>query len=129
VNEPDSPPGTIDVGIALTVRDLDRSLAFYCDYLGFDPLGDEDDTADDRRMATVRYGNALIELVTGEPGPRHQNYRIFWTVEKIKDAVERILAGGGSLVRQMEYGVFCADPDGNTILIRQAEPDDQDTFW
>ena len=121
--ESDGFEAIVELGISLPVSDVDRAIAFYCDCLGFDLTFDEEDPGQDRRVATVRYGNALIDLVLGGPPERRQDYRLFWFVEKVEEAVEHLQAGGGRVVRRLEYGVYCADPDGNTILVKQKDFD------
>lgn len=109
----------IELGVAIPVADMERALDFYCDFLGFEFLNEEDQGGDERRIVTLRYGNILLDLVSGDAaGPSRQNFRLFWTVGKLGDALEHIQAGGGTILRTMEYGVYCTDPDGNTILVK-----------
>jgi catechol 2,3-dioxygenase-like lactoylglutathione lyase family enzyme len=113
----------VQLGITLSVSDIDRAVDFYCDCLGFELTFDEEDPGQDRRVATIRYGNALIDLVLEDAPARRPDSRLFWLVEKLEDAVEHLQAGGGRVVRRLEYGVYCADPDGNSILVKQKDFD------
>ncbi len=115
---------SIDLGISLEVTDMERSLVFYRDCLGFDVVRDEEDPGSDRRLATLRFGNAVLDLVMVEPPVRYRPAaRLFWVVEKIPEAVELIEDSGGHVQRTMEYGVHCVDPDGHPLLVIQKEPD------
>jgi catechol 2,3-dioxygenase-like lactoylglutathione lyase family enzyme len=116
----------VELGVILPVSDVDRAVDFYCDYLGFDLLFDEEDPGQDRRVATIRYGNVLIDLVLGEAGNRRQDQRLFWRVEKLEEALEHLMAGGGRIVRRLEYGVYCTDPDGNSILVKVKDFDPEE---
>lgn len=116
----------VELGVTLPVRDIDRAIDFYCDYLGFDFTSDEEDPGQDRRVATLRYGNALIDLVLGDDGDRRRNHRLFWRVEKLDDALEHLMAGGGTVLRRLEYGVYCTDPDGNSILVKPKDIDPEE---
>jgi catechol 2,3-dioxygenase-like lactoylglutathione lyase family enzyme len=109
----------VELGVTLPVSDMDRALDFYCENLGFALLHEEEDPGHDRRTAIISYGNILIDLVLGDGRPKTANYRLFWFVDDMDAALDHLQAAGGSLVRRMEYGVFCRDPDGNTILVKE----------
>lgn len=113
----------MELGVVLSVADLERAVEFYTEFLGFEVTGEEDPSGDDRRVVTLRYGNAVLDLVERERSGQRQNFRLVWTVGDIDAAVEHLRAGGGSIVRPMEYGMYCADPDGNLILVKQMEMD------
>ncbi|HXH22656.1 MAG TPA: VOC family protein [Dehalococcoidia bacterium] len=114
----------IELGAAIYVADIERSLGFYCDDLGFEVLRDEEDPGQDRRIATIRYGNVVLDLIQGEkPGGRRETHRLFWTVDDLEVGIEHLVAAGGSVLRRLEYGVYCADPDGNVILVKLKDMD------
>jgi catechol 2,3-dioxygenase-like lactoylglutathione lyase family enzyme len=124
---PDYAEGVVHIALVLNVSDMDRSIAFYVDHLGFDLVKDEDDAGQDKRIVTLSFGNAVLDLVAGDPPPiSKQRYRLVWEVEDLRPALQLVVAGGGRVVRQMEYGIFCADPDGNTILLTKREPEPED---
>ena len=52
----------------LSVRDMDASLAFYRDTLGFEQDLDIKDPAGKTTMASVEVGNTVIMLHCGDPG-------------------------------------------------------------
>ncbi len=115
----------LDLGISLRVENVDRSLAFYRDVLGCEVLRDEEDP--DQRLVSLRSGNALIDLVGGHrTSADTQAFRLFWVVEDMREAVGRLEAGGGRIIRHMEYGIYCEDPDGYQIMLVQKEPDPED---
>lgn len=123
---------TVELGIAIAVSDMERALDFYCDHLGFDFVSEQEAGGEGQRIVTIRYGNAIVDLVTQAGGEKRQNFRLFWTVDNLELALEHLVAGGGRVQRQMEYGVYCADPDGNTILVKlkELEPDQaQELFF
>ncbi len=113
----------VELSVAIPVTDIDRALDFYCDHLGFEFVSEEDASGDERRIVTIRYGNVLLDLIAGAPAAPRQNYRLLWTVDDLETALEHLKAGGGAALREMEYGVYCADPDGNMILVKIKEPD------
>jgi predicted enzyme related to lactoylglutathione lyase len=127
MNERLSYDAYVEVGVAVGVVNMDRAIAFYCDHLGFDLLSDEEDPVAGRRTATVSFGNAVLDLIAdAERQPRRDGFRIFLTVDDLRPALRSIEAGGGKVLRQMEYGYYCTDPDGNLILLRLREPDPQE---
>ncbi len=120
----------VDVGVTLEVADVERSLAFYRDGLGFEVLRDEEDP--ENRLATLRRGNTLIDLVPGNGAKTdrdHQGFRLFWVVEDFRSALNVLIGSGGRIIRHMEYGILCRDPDGYAILMIQKEPDPEDTSY
>ncbi len=120
----------VDVGVTLHVADIERSLAFYRDGLGFEVLRDEEDP--EHRLALLRRGNTLIDLVAGDTaGDEHhrQDFRLFWVVEDFRSALDVLVASGGGITRHMEYGILCRDPDDYTILMVQKEPEPEDTSY
>jgi predicted enzyme related to lactoylglutathione lyase len=121
----------VEMGVVLPVVDMDRALGFYCDCLGFDFLYEEEDPADGRRQASVRYGNVVLDLVMNGDRPIGQNCRLFWRVEKLEEALRHLEAGGGRVVRYMEYGVYCTDPEGNSILVKlkDLDPEESQEFF
>jgi catechol 2,3-dioxygenase-like lactoylglutathione lyase family enzyme len=127
---PDYVDGVVHVAIVLNVADIERSIAFYVDHLGFDLVRDEEDAAHDQRVVSLSFGNAAVDLVSGAAPPlSKQHYRLVWEVNDLRPAVQLITQGGGRVVRQMEYGVICADPDGHSILLTLAEPDPEDIAY
>jgi lactoylglutathione lyase len=127
----------------ICVSDLDRSLRFYCEGLGFEPtvlhnVGEEfgrlmeiDGVA--VRSQFMRRDGLTVELLhyqtpghVGEPVPRplnelgltHLNFR----VDDVDAVAERLRALGGTVLEhtrttfspEMDF-VYCTDPDGTRI--------------
>ncbi len=109
----------VELGVRLPVLDMDRALDFYCENLGFALVHEEEDPGQDRRTAIISYGNILIDLVLGPEPPQTLNYRLYWLVDDVDAGLEHLQAAGGTVVRRLEYGVFCRDPEGNTILVKE----------
>jgi catechol 2,3-dioxygenase-like lactoylglutathione lyase family enzyme len=119
--------GRIEVAIVLPVSNMERSLEFYCDTLGCEVVRDEEDAGQGRRAVTLRFGNAVIDLrIDPEMPLRRDGSRLFWSVDKFDEALAAVELAGGRVVRRMEYGVYCADPDGNAFLVRPLEPDPEE---
>jgi catechol-2,3-dioxygenase len=106
--------------LVLWVSDVERSVRFYCDLLGFEVTKQHPNAAflkipgtpDDHHLG-------LFEQATGRPderGPRM--YHAAWEVGEITDLVRarRRLIEAGSLVGQSDHGVslslYAKDPDG-----------------
>jgi predicted enzyme related to lactoylglutathione lyase len=128
--------------MGLCVSDLDRSMRFYCDGLGFEPqikydIGNEfaatmEIDADVKLVSQmIVRGGLMIELlhfispgVTGEPN--HIRNMLGFThlsvnVDDVNETIATLVECGGSLiestrtVNEMGEIVFVADPDGTRI--------------
>jgi catechol-2,3-dioxygenase len=107
--------------LVLWVSDVERSVRFYCDLLGFE--------------VTKQYPNAAFLKIPGSPDDHHlglfeqvgagrpdervaRMYHAAWEVTEITDLVRarRRLIEAGSLVGQSDHGVslslYAKDPDG-----------------
>ena len=120
---------SIDLGIH--VKDPDKSLAFYRDTLGFEPVG-EMDMPGGMHMWRLMCGTSMIKLVNSERGPKAENpgggiigangYR-YWTISVDNlDEITTACADGGYKVvvpvREIRPGTSISiveDPDGNWV--------------
>jgi catechol-2,3-dioxygenase len=107
--------------LVLWVSDVERSVRFYCDLLGFE--------------VTKHYPNAAFLKIPGSPDDHHlglfeqagagrpdervaRMYHAAWEITEITDLVRarRRLIEAGSLVGQSDHGVslslYAKDPDG-----------------
>ena len=115
----------------IRVRDLDKSLAFYCDRLGMKVLRKQDYPGGKFTLAFVGYGdeknNTVIELTHNwdqeEPYDLGTGFgHIALGVPDIYGVCERLVAEGVSIPRPpgpMKHGgtviAFIEDPDGYKI--------------
>jgi catechol 2,3-dioxygenase-like lactoylglutathione lyase family enzyme len=128
--------------MGLCVSDLDRSLRFYCDGLGFEPLIKYDignefahtlEVEGDVQLISqmISRDGLMVELlhyaspgVTGAPSGSRNILgftHLSFNVDDVDATIARLVEHGGTLVESTrtknEYGdlVFVADPDGTRI--------------
>ena len=114
----------------LRVRDLDRSLHFYCDLLGMKLLRRKDFPGGAFTLAFVGYGDesetAVLELTHNWDGRDYQPGTAFGHVAlgvpQIQQLCDSLRAQGVAIVREpgpMQHGTtviaFLEDPDGYRI--------------
>jgi catechol 2,3-dioxygenase-like lactoylglutathione lyase family enzyme len=139
--------------VGICVSDLDRSVRFYCDGLGFEKaetfeVGQEFarplEVAGQVECTSqfVRLGGFAIELlyyaspgVTGTPSRTRNQLGIThlsFYVDDIEGAIPRVVAAGGTLLPETRFGeddpasidiVFLTDPDGTRVELMQAAPE------
>ena len=122
---------TIPIAPELFVRDIDASLRFYVDQLGFRTVRRESG------FAVVSLGDAHLLLATPDEaapameswlasGPRGIGLDIRIMVDAVDALYQRASASGATVVREIDdraYGLrdfIIADPDG--FLLRFASP-------
>ena len=120
----------------LRVRDLDRSLRFYCEQLGMRLLRRTDYPGGAFTLAFVGYGDesdhAVLELTHNWDTPAYELGNGFGHVAvEVDDAYamcDAIKARGGKVVREagpMQHGTtviaFAEDPDGYRIELIQKQ--------
>jgi len=114
------------VTVRYQVADVERSIAFYTQHLGFEP-GERAGSA----FASVRRGN--LRLILGGPGSsgsrplpdgRQQGpggwNRILIYVDELAPVIERLRAAKAQFLNEVEAGpggrqILLVDPDGNPI--------------
>jgi len=111
--------------VVLKVRDLDRSLAFYRDLLGFQVAGEMSNvmiflTATGQNhhdLALLRVGDHAPSALPGSVGLYHVAVEL--TDMQALRAAHGLLAERGLLKGAIDHGVtrsvYTADPDGNEI--------------
>ena len=128
-----SNPPVFELRVALTVRDFERSVKFYCEGLGIEPTAIWNN--DGGRALMLEMGNATLELfderqaevIDGlEAGGRVSGQvRFALQVPDLRSAMERLLAHGATLVHPPvttpwgDYNVRLQDPDGMQITLFQ----------
>ncbi len=122
----------------LRVRDLDRSLRFYCECLDMKLLRRRDYPGGEFTLAFVGYGDeaetAVIELTHNWDGRDYElgtGYgHIAIGVDDIHDTCERLRAAGVEITREpgpMKHGstviAFARDPDGYAVELIERSSD------
>ena len=123
-----------ELRVALTSRDYERIVKFYCEGLGIEPAALWNN--DGGRAMILDMGNATLELFDErqaevidrlEAGKRvGGQVRLALQVPDLQSAMERLLANGATLVHPPvktpwgDYNVRLQDPDGMQITLFQA---------
>jgi methylmalonyl-CoA/ethylmalonyl-CoA epimerase len=124
----------LELRVALTARDFERSVKFYCDGLGLEPAQIWNNG--EGRAYILNMGNGTLELFDEaqaqtidqiETGRRVSGQiRFALQVPDLKVAIERLLAHGATLVHPPiitpwgDYNARLQDPDGMQITLFQA---------
>ncbi len=124
----------LELRVALTSSDYERSVKFYCEGLGIEPAQFWNN--DQGRALILNMGNATLEIFDEaqaetidqiEAGKRVSGQiRFALQVTDLKAAMERLLAHGATLVHPPivtpwgDYNVRLQDPDGMQITLFQA---------
>src|SRR5512147_1143053 len=128
---PKSP--VFELRVAITTRDYEKLVKFYCDGLGIEPAALWNN--DGGRALILEMGNATLELFDEkqaevidqlEVGKRVSGaIRFALQVPDLNAAMERLLAHGATLVHPPvmtpwgDYNVRLQDPDGMQITLFQ----------
>jgi catechol 2,3-dioxygenase len=123
-------PGLTIGAVALTVADLERSIAFYRDALGFQVQTREERSA---RIGATDRSPALLDLheIPGARRPRHATGLFHFAVllpsrAELARAILRLSGSGVRIQGASDHGVseaiYLADPDGNGIEIYRDRP-------
>ena len=124
----------LELRIALTSRDFDRAVRFYCEGLGIEPAAIWNNEGGQAMM--LEMGKATLELFDErqaevidelEAGRRVSGQiRFALQVPDLQAAMERLLAHGAALIHPPvktpwgDYNVRLQDPDGMQITLFQA---------
>jgi catechol 2,3-dioxygenase-like lactoylglutathione lyase family enzyme len=122
-----------ELRVALTVRDFERSVKFYCEGLGIEPAAVWNN--DGGQALMLNLGNATLEVFDErqaevidqlEAGGRISGQiRFALRVPDLQAAMERLLAHGATLVHEPiitpwgDHNVRLQDPDGMQITLFQ----------
>jgi methylmalonyl-CoA/ethylmalonyl-CoA epimerase len=123
----------LELRVALTTRDYERSVKFYCDGLGIEPAQFWNNNGG--RALILDMGHATLEIFDEtqaqtidqiETGQRISGQvRFALQVPDLKAAMERLLAHGATLVHPPiltpwgDYNVRLQDPDGMQVTLFQ----------
>jgi methylmalonyl-CoA/ethylmalonyl-CoA epimerase len=136
-SNPDGP--ILELRLALTTGDYERSVKFYCEGLGLEPAAIWNN--DGGRALILDMGHAALELFDErqaevidrlEAGGRVSGQiRFALQVPDLKAAMERLLAHGATLVHPPvitpwgDHNVRLQDPDGMQITLFQVMDKDE----
>lgn len=133
MSTPNPNPPVFELRVAITTRDYERLVKFYCDGLGLEPAAVWNN--DGGRALMLEMGKATLELFDErqaevidqlEAGGRVSGQvRFALQVPDLKSAMERLLAHGATLVHPPvttpwgDYNVRLQDPDGMQVTLFQ----------
>src|SRR5690242_7094767 len=112
--------------VVLNVADIERSLAFYCDELGLEPLRVDEWRRGEVFFPSVRIdATTIIDLFASEPTGRNLDHLCLVVeptdLQAIKDS-GRFDVQSGPDTRWGAQGdgtsLYVRDPDGNTVELR-----------
>jgi catechol-2,3-dioxygenase len=115
----------------LYVRDVEASVAFYCELLGFSVVNEfkgaaflrANESLNDHDLGLFQVGQRP-SAAQGTPGL----YHLAWQVDTVEELIElrSKLLGAGSLVGESDHGVskslYAKDPDGIEFEVMWAVP-------
>jgi catechol-2,3-dioxygenase len=121
----------------LYVRDVRRSVAFYCDVLGFQPIGAMEglrgaaflkapDSTNDHDLGLFEIGDRAGDSAAGRGTVGL--YHLAWEVDTLADlaALATRLAGAGALVGSSDHSgsksLYALDPDGLEFEVEWVVP-------
>ncbi|HCB01169.1 MAG TPA: glyoxalase [Anaerolineae bacterium] len=123
----------LEMRIALTVKDYEKSIKFYCEGLGIEPAAIWNNG--DGKALMLNMGNATLEVFDEnqakliddmEAGKRVSGQiRFALQVPDLESAMKRLLEHGAILVHEPvmtpwgDYNVRLQDPDGMQITLYQ----------
>jgi len=123
-----------ELRVAVTTRDYERLVKFYCDGLGIEPAAIWNNG--DGQALVLNMGNATLEIFDEpqaelidqlEAGKRVSGQiRFALQVPDLKAAMDRLLVNGATLVHPPvmtpwgDYNVRLQDPDGMQVTIFQS---------
>jgi catechol 2,3-dioxygenase-like lactoylglutathione lyase family enzyme len=128
------PESVFELRVAVTTRDFERLVKFYCDGLGLEPaaiwtnLGGHALLLDMGKATLELFDDAQAEYIDQlEAGKRVTGQiRFALQVPDLKAAMERLLSHGATLVHEPvmtpwgDYNVRLQDPDGMQITLFQS---------
>lgn len=139
MSETNSTRPVLEMRIALTSRDYERLVKFYCTGLGIEPAAIWNN--DGGKAMMLEMGAATLELFDErqaevidqlEAGKRLSGQvRIALQVPDLQAAMERLLANGATLVHPPvktpwgDYNVRLQDPDGMQVTLFQPAAQDK----
>lgn len=131
----------LELRVAITTRDYERLVKFYCDGLGLEPAAIWNNA--DGHALILDMGKATLELFDEaqaqyidqlEAGKRISGQiRFALQVPDLNAAMERLLAHGATLVHEPvltpwgDYNVRLQDPDGMQVTLFQSTEKQENT--
>ena len=123
--------------VCFRVRNLESSIAFYRDKLGFTPAFDFTNDKGEKTGAYLRIGDrSFIELFVGEPQPvANGSYKHFCLeVDDIETTLAELKKRGvevkpAKLGKDHSWQSWVTDPDGNQIELHGYTPQSWQAPW
>lgn len=113
------------VAPCMFVSDLNNSLSFYCDVLGFKKVHLEGDPP---VYGTLHRDRSTIHLARDSTGAKLGSCSCYFYVSRVDSLYKHCLDRNVVITRRIEdspYGMrdfICTDPDGNTISFGESIP-------
>lgn len=115
--------------IVLRVSDVERSLDWYVNMLGLEPVREDEWRAGDCPFPSVRISSdTIIDLISGDVDHDARNLDHFCMVVSAESMDEVRRSGAYDIVRDPDFdlfgargmadGLYIRDPDGNEIELR-----------
>lgn len=111
--------------VVLYVSDLEESVRFYRDILGFDMVAEQEDLAvfssgrTHHELLLINLGREGEEKKGLEPGLYHIGFKVGDSPEEFKKVYEELEGEGVEIIGATDHGVthslYVLDPDGNEI--------------
>lgn len=127
---------------SLGVSDLERSIAFYREFFGFETVDSYDNEDGEMVWCWLRAGVAELMLQQLDPDQQitlnpaiGQSWVLYLRPDDIEDTYQRLRRGGADVteIEKTAYGArecFVTDPDGYELWLSEPEsghgPDDED---
>ena len=111
--------------IVLNVADAERSMRWYCDRLGLEPVRYEEWKAGEAPFVSVRIDEAtIIDLVEAERTGENLDHFALWVTGDVESIVAHpdveVVSRAPRLFGARGWGssVYVRDPDGNEVELR-----------
>jgi catechol-2,3-dioxygenase len=123
--------------VVLYVKNIERSVHFYRDVLGFHAIGPAGDGVPVQAFSSGRTHHELLLIEVGEDAPHpgqsrhaglyHIGFKVGESDEELRDALKTVTEAGvtviGSSDHTVTHSLYILDPDGNELELYIDVPD------